>query len=199
MWGAEALLSLKRSRFFMRTKFQTSEKSTACESVTHEAFLYLWVQGKNKNSQDNHISRKMSLTSIISTNTHYEDEWVHGNTITYSLACKTSCDLLTQPLIRAIREAQSPGYMPTHTQIAVHHHQTHSFTNVRSHIHADHIVLLNCMWSRTLSPAWHQAVSHSPSSSDQTEGPADNHPNYILLTKELLTYRCFMHKMYVFS
>lgn len=50
---------------------------------------------------------------------HYKDEWVHKNTITYHSACRIPNELLTGPLIRAIGGEGTEARVPALKKILV--------------------------------------------------------------------------------
>lgn len=75
--------------------------------------VFLRVQEKIKKNIELLQLQKMSMTPITPTTTpaplqntgqirHYEDEWVHENTITCHSACGIPYELLTEPLIQVM-------------------------------------------------------------------------------------------------
>lgn len=99
----------------------TAQKSVQCLQVPCACTFVFACVGKLK-SWGNNISRichwlplhPQSPECYYTTDqiSHYEDEWVHKNTITYHSACKIPCELLTEQLIRAIGvEAQRTEFL----------------------------------------------------------------------------------------
>lgn len=100
--------------FSMHMNSNRSQICAECACATCRR-ICICVCRKNKKPGQSHL-QKMSLTPITPTKppvplqyttgqiSHYEDEWVHKNTITYHSTCRIPRELLTELLIRAIGE-----------------------------------------------------------------------------------------------